>query len=207
MLESGPPAPLAESVMRAGTPAPEALIVHLDSSARSRRAAVDTGALKTARRAPVLAYLALVRDQAGKRERWSVPVERSEELKARHLRSGRSCHDLGRLSQRPVSKGFRTGKLTAALEAENVEVDLMQVVREADAYRAHRSSGARRSSRKGCSKVSTTSTRHFASGFSPAADDARPAAAQPEPAGLASRRRARSEAGISPPRSSISTDA
>jgi len=93
--------------------------------------------LKTRKAGAVLAYLALSETRQESRERlvgflWS----RSEELKARtSLRQ--ILHDLRQALAKAGFEGLQTGKLTAALEAENVEVDLMQVVREADAYRAH----------------------------------------------------------------------
>jgi DNA-binding SARP family transcriptional activator/TolB-like protein len=93
--------------------------------------------LKTRKAGAVLAYLALSETKQESRERlvgflWS----RSEETKARtSLRQ--ILHDIRRAFSKAGFAGLRTGKLTVALDPENVVVDLVEVMRQADGFRAH----------------------------------------------------------------------
>jgi DNA-binding SARP family transcriptional activator/TolB-like protein len=93
--------------------------------------------LKTRKASAVLAYLALSETKQESRERlvgflWS----RSEETKARaSLRQ--ILHDMREAFSRAGFEGLHTGKLAVTLEAKNVEVDLLQVLHQADRFRAH----------------------------------------------------------------------
>jgi DNA-binding SARP family transcriptional activator/TolB-like protein len=93
--------------------------------------------LKTRKASAVLAYLALSETKQESRERlvgflWS----RSEEMKARSsLRQ--ILHDIRQALSRAGFDGLHTGKLTIALEPRNVELDLTQVMRQAERFRAH----------------------------------------------------------------------
>ncbi len=93
--------------------------------------------LKTRKASAVLAYLALSETKQESRERlvgflWS----QSEETKARaSLRQ--ILHDMREAFSRAGFEGLHTGKLAVMLEAKNVEVDLLQVLHQADRFRAH----------------------------------------------------------------------
>ncbi|MFI5011937.1 MAG: BTAD domain-containing putative transcriptional regulator [Hyphomicrobiales bacterium] len=92
---------------------------------------------KTRKAGAVLAYLALSETKQENRERlvgflWSL----SEEAKARtSLRQ--ILYDMRRALSKAGFDGLQTGKLTVALDGANVDVDLLQVIAQADAFRAH----------------------------------------------------------------------
>ncbi|SDR42523.1 DNA-binding transcriptional activator of the SARP family [Rhizobiales bacterium GAS191] len=93
--------------------------------------------LKTRKACAVLAYLALSETRQESRERlvgflWS----RSDEMKARtSLRQ--ILHDIRQAFARAGFEGLHSGKLALALEADEMEVDLWQILQEADRFRAH----------------------------------------------------------------------
>ena len=93
--------------------------------------------LKTRKANALIAYLALAETHHESRERivgflWS----RSDEMKARtSLRQ--ILHGIRQAFTQAGFEGLTSGKLAIAIEADDMDVDLWQVLREADQFKAH----------------------------------------------------------------------